>query len=228
MAVAGYSRPVLTADLVRLYPTLFHTAADGSWPSICEHGLLSTEALLDRWEVAEPTRRQLLTTVRATSTVLEHPQHGKAVVRDQGPLYEPTLSERLDGLSVQEWLALLNERVFFFLRRDRVMELVNARAYRQKPCVIISVDTASLIETYEQSIELARINTGFARPNVPGRRNRATFAPIAAYPHPAREDPSATRPTDVRELTVIGGVPNIMRHVVRVERVVDGEITLLT
>jgi len=77
-----YSQPVLTSDLVWLYPFLFHTAADGSWPNIREHGLLSTAAMLKLWEVEDGQRRELLKTVRADSVVIEHPRLGSAVVRD--------------------------------------------------------------------------------------------------------------------------------------------------
>jgi hypothetical protein len=220
----GYSRPVLTADLVRLYPTLFHTAADGSWPSIREHGLLSTAALLDRWEVAEPTRHELLTTVRGESTVVEHPVHGTAVVRDQGPIHEPSLEAALTDLSVEQWLQRLNERVFFFLQRSQVDALVTARRYRAHPSLVISVDTASLIAAYESQIELCRINSGFAQRHSKSPRGSGTFMSIAAYPHPQRKEPVRADRPDVKELTVIGGVPDIVRHVTRVQRIVGGEV----
>jgi len=35
------------AELLQDCPTLYHMAERGSWPSIREHGLLSTSALLD-------------------------------------------------------------------------------------------------------------------------------------------------------------------------------------
>jgi hypothetical protein len=225
MAAAGYSRPVLAADLVRLYPTLFHTAVDGSWPSIREHGLLSTEGLLDRWEVAEQTRRELLTTVRAESTVIEHPVHGIAVVRDQGPLHPPSLQAALIDLTVEQWLQLLNERVFLFLQRSQVDALVGARQYRDHPNLVISVDTASLVAAYESRVELCRINSGFAQRHNHTSRGSATFLPIAEYEHPARAVPRSGAAYDVKEFTVVGGVPDLVDHVVRVERVV-GEVVV--
>lgn len=220
----GYSRPVLTADLVRLYPTLFHTAADGSWPSIREHGLLSTAALLDRWEVAEPTRRELLTRVRGESTVVEHPVHGTAVVRDQGPIHEPSLEAALTDLSVEQWLSRLNERVFFFLQRSQVDALVTARRYRAHPSLVISVDTASLVAAYESKIELCRINSGFAQRHNHTPRGSTTFQSIAEFEHPERAVPKSGSTYDVKELTVIGGVPDLSAHIDRVERVVGGDV----
>ena len=44
------------ADLVRIYPRLFHMAEDGSLTSIQAHGLLSTTALLDLYEIGGPVR----------------------------------------------------------------------------------------------------------------------------------------------------------------------------
>ena len=39
--------------LISRYPTLYHMAEDGSWESIQRHGLLSTSALLDRFEIED-------------------------------------------------------------------------------------------------------------------------------------------------------------------------------
>ena len=39
------------ADLVRIYPRLFHMAEDGSLPSIQANGLLSATALLDLYGI---------------------------------------------------------------------------------------------------------------------------------------------------------------------------------
>ena len=48
------------AELVRLYPRLFHMAEPDAWPQILRHGLRSTSALLDLFEVSEPDRTRLL------------------------------------------------------------------------------------------------------------------------------------------------------------------------
>lgn len=215
---------MLTSDLVRLYPFLFHTAVDGSWPSIREHGLLSTAAILDKWEVDATSRRELLTMVRAESTVLEHPVYGAAVVRDQGPIHEGSLRESLTDLSVEQWLQTLNERVFFFLQRGQVDGLVGARRYRDTPSLVLVIDTASLVAAHEERIELCRINSGFAQRHSKSPRGSETFMAIADYPHPQRAAPARADRPDVKELTVLGGVPDIVRHVRTVERVVGGEV----
>ena len=43
------------------YPVLYHLSHAGSWPTIQRLGLLSTERLLDVFDVAEPRRTDLLT-----------------------------------------------------------------------------------------------------------------------------------------------------------------------
>jgi len=47
---------------------------------------------------------------------------------------------------------------------------------------------------------------------------------IADYPHPHRAAPVRADRPDVKELTVLGGVPDIAQHVRSVERVVGGEV----
>ena len=43
---AGLASAMLTADLVRLYPKLFHMAEEDSWSSIQRHGLLTAEGMV--------------------------------------------------------------------------------------------------------------------------------------------------------------------------------------
>jgi Family of unknown function (DUF7002) len=93
-------------------------------------GRRRTEALLDRFEVAEPQRTELLTRRRAVSVTISHPEHGTAVVRDNIPLSESKLAAALTDMTVEQWLRLLNSKVFFWLQRERVNRLLGARAYR--------------------------------------------------------------------------------------------------
>jgi hypothetical protein len=123
---------MLLTDLVRLYPELFHMADEHSWPSIQRHGLLPTNALLDRWEVETPGTEALLSRLRAGSVVIEHDTYGSAVIRDQKPLNHEALASALVDLSVEEWLEELNSRSFMFLQRERLFTLLNARSYRDR------------------------------------------------------------------------------------------------
>lgn len=210
------------ADLVRLYPEAYHMAADGSWPSIARHGLLSTAALVERWEIGEPgIRSSLLEQRRPESVAIEHPDHGVALVRDHKPINEAALADALIDMTPEQWFKVLNERVFFFLQKRRLESLLGA--YSKAPQIVITVDTGSLVAAHEARIELCRINSGFAQPHNKSPRNRRSFLPIAEYPHRALAVANL-RGIDIAELTVLGGVPDVTAHVFRVERVFCGEV----
>ena len=210
---------MLTADLIRLYPELHHMAADASWPSIEKHGLLSTAALVDRWEINDPdARAALLQQRRDESRVIQHYAYGPATVRDQKPIHVESLATALVDMTVPEWLGVLNQRVFFFLQRERLSGLLNAGGYKKQAHTVITLDTASFVAAHEEEIELCAINSGFAQRHNKTPRGRGTFLPIADYKHPARDVVREKSPWDVAELCVKGGVGDIADHVIRVER----------
>jgi len=165
-------------DLTRLYPEAYHMAADGSWPSIARHELLSTAALVERWEIGEPgIRSSLLMRRRPESVAIEHPTHGVAFVRDHKPINEAALADALIDMTPEQWFEVLNERVFFFLQKRRLESLLGA--YLKAPQIVITVDTGSLVAAHKERIELCRINSGFAQPHNKSPRNRRSFLPIA-------------------------------------------------
>lgn len=95
--------------------------------------------------------------------------------------------------------------------------MLGAGAYKNQEHIVLKVCTASIVTKHHGSIELSPMNSGATRPwRHP--RGSDTFLPIAEYPY---EQWRKARPRGDRvvELTVIGGVPNIMDHVeeVRVE-----------
>jgi hypothetical protein len=204
-------------ELVRLYPRLYHMAAPDAWPQIVRLGLLSTEALLDRFEVAEPQRTELLTRRRAWSIRISHSEHGIAVVRDNIPLSESKLAAALTDMTVEQWLRLLNSKVFFWLQRERVKRLLDARAYRDRNHLIITVDTRLLLDQVGyDSVTLSRINTGSTAYRA-APRGRDTFKQIADYPHPPRRR-ALKSASDIAELSVAGAVADIVSVAVHAER----------
>jgi hypothetical protein len=142
---------------------------------------------------------------------------GTAVVRDQIPLHPGKLAACLqDDTTVPEFLELLNRRVFFWLQEVRLERLFGARAYRDREHLVITIDTARLLEHVgDDGVTLSRINTGStvfkAAP-----RSRHTFKSIAAYPHPARVRPSASG-ADIAELCVHDLVADITHVADRAE-----------
>jgi hypothetical protein len=215
---------VLTKDLIRLYPELYHVAADGAWAGIERHGLLSVAALVTRWGVRQGApQAAILTRRRGESIELTHPDYGTAVIRHQKAMHESSLAGALEDLSPSEWYAMLNDRVFFFLQKNRLDELLSARSYRDDAHTVITVDTRSLLTAHEDDIELTRVNTGFAQRFSAEPRGRDSFQSIEEFPHPTRAHAS-TKVLDVAELAVRRGVRDITKHVKRVERVRDGTV----
>jgi hypothetical protein len=191
-------------------------AEDGSWPSIRQNGLLSTESLLDLFEVDPARKEELLTTVRRESSLVEHPTHGTAVVRDQKPMSLSKLEACLEGMKPEEWLSCLNQRVFFWLQEARLERMMQAPPYRGREHLVLVVDTARLVDAHQESIVLSRINSGATLFDPPSR-GKDTFRPIADYDHPNRARALAGA-SDVAELAVLGGVPDISDVVIRAER----------
>ena len=155
---------------------------------------------------------------RAESVTISREGLPNAIVRDQKPMTKSALKKCLtDGLTPKQWFETLNERVFFWLSRERLRRLLGARAYRGRPHTVLTVDTASLIEAHRDRIELSPLNSGATIYN-PQPRGRDTFLPIIDYPFVERR---RTRKIDkaVVELVVRGGVPDIAKHLIAAHRV---------
>jgi hypothetical protein len=202
-------------ELVATYPHLYHIAEAGSWEGIRQHGLLSTSALLDLFEVDGDLRVALESARRPESVTITHPLHGTAVVRDQIPLRQGPLERCLVGMTPAEWYRELNRRVFFWVSEQRVEGLLQGRAYRDRAHDVLTVDTASLIAAHEDEITLAPINTGSTIYN-PRPRGVGTFLPITDYPFDEWRRRRSRRAA-VAELAVLGGVRDIVEHTLVVE-----------
>lgn len=209
-------------DLIKNFPRLWHMAEDKSFESIVEHGLLSTSALLDLYEIKCDERRVLERQRRPESVLLKKEGLPSAVVRDQKPMTASALEKCLqDGLTAEEWFEILNARAFFWLSRKRLRRLLGARAYRDRPQTVLTLDTKSLVEAHRGKIELSPLNSGSTiyRP-VP--RGRGTFLPIAEYPFDAWQKKRSTEDAVV-ELVVRGGVPDILKYLIAAHRVHGGK-----
>ena len=168
-------------DLSRFYPRLYHVTAVENWETIQQHGLLSTSTLLDLFEVDGNRRFRIAHQRRPDFVMLEHPVHGRAILRDNKPLIESKLNNCLkDGLTPKDWYAILNDRVFFWPTWQRVETLLKAAAYRSSRHLVIEVPTDQLIEGYSDRIELSPMNSGatvpFAHP-----RGLNTFTALDEY-----------------------------------------------
>ena len=199
-------------ELIRVSPTLFHMAERGAWPAIRQHGLLSTSALLDLYDVTGGPREALEARRRATITRLIRPGLPGATLRDQKPMSDAALARCLtDGMTASDWYRLLNGKVFFWLSRERLAKLLNATPYRGRDHDVLELDTAALIAAYRPAITLSPINSGSTIRN-PVPRGPHTFQPIEAYDyaHWRRKRRSGDR---VVELAIAHAVPDIGRFV---------------
>jgi hypothetical protein len=208
---------VTEAEFIAAYPRLWHMTQDGAWPALQARGLLSTSALLDLYGIEGEAREALELRRRATSVSLRAPGLHEAVLRDQGPLNEAKLSRCLDdGLTPSDWLRRLNGQVYFWLKRERLAELLSGRVYRDGAHTVLTVDTASLLAAHGQRVRLSPINSGATLYNPP-RRGLSTFRTITD--HPLGEN---GRKTPVAEFVVEGGVADIADHVLAVHRTHGG------
>ena len=202
---------VTPSQLAHHYPRLYHMADGASWGGLQRHGLLCTAAIVQLFEVPSESAVRILQRQRTESVRIEHPVHGKAVIRDQKPLNRKKLEGCLKDCSFEHWLEMLNSRVFFWLTRERLLTLMCAREYCAQTHVVLTLDTLSLVQDFSESITLAPMNTGNARPFA-HPRGLQTFSHISQYPFAARlpRGPYYT----VVELAVEGGIPNLAKYLV--------------
>lgn len=205
---------ITVEELLERYPVLYHMASHGAWPMIQKHGLLSTERLVTLFEVPEPRRSLLLRTQRRASEPLHHPKHGDAVLRDQKPLSAKNLGRCLTDCDAPTWYGILNERVFFWLDPKRLLTLMSATEYAGKVHTILEIETAGIVKAHAERIELAHMNTGNTLP-FPHPRGRTTFRRLQDYDYERRR--RLANYSAVVELTVLGGVEDIKKHIIKVE-----------
>lgn len=209
------------SDLVKTYPRLWHMAEDGSWDSIRERGLLSTNALLDLYRVYGARRVELESSRRPESVTLRRSGLPDAVIRDQKPMSDEALARcLLDGITPAQWYEKLNKRTFFWLSKERLHRLLGAPDYRNQPQIVLTLDTRSLVAALRHQIELSPINSGSTRFN-PQPRGHDTFLPINDYPFERWQRQRRSLIDAVAEMTVLYSVPNVGQHVVAVHRVVN-------
>lgn len=210
-------------DIERLiadHPYLYHMAEKDSWPSIQQFGLWSTSALLDHHHITGQARFQHESQHRPEKTILHSPHFATTVLRDQKPMNDSRLHVALkDGLTPRNWYEILNSKTFFWVSLDRLLTLLNARAYRNEEHDVLKLRSEPLIRAYRERILLCHMNSGNTFP-MPHARGRGTFAPIENFPVASNGRP--LKP--VVELVVEYGVPDIAQYVISVDRMRGGDV----
>ena len=168
------------------------------------------------FEVEGKLRQEIECEHRRESVEISHPIYGMAVIRDQKPMSDGALEKcLLDGMKPTDWYQTLNRKVFFWATRQRLLRLLNGRAYRDRTHDVLTVDTERLLAIHADQITLCPYNSGSTIFN-PVERGANTFLSIADYPY---EDWKQKRGNDaVVEVAVDTGVPNVDNIVIKVER----------
>lgn len=205
----------MTPDqLVTDYPRVYHMAEVGTWPSIKQHGLLSSNEVARRSGAQGAAAAALRRGHRAGKVTVAVPGVGDVVLRDQIPMHPDRITRALPaGVSAGDWYELINDRVFFWAEEHRLHRLLNGREYGHLEHDVLTLDTASLVQAHHERIRLCHMNSGNTFPAMT-KRGPEIFKPIAAY-----EVTRTGRPKKaVVEVTVVGGVPDIRQHVVEARR----------
>ncbi len=207
---------MLAEALAARHPRLFHRTAPGTLPGSLRPGLLSTSELLTLFEVPCEVRAALEAAPRPDGVVLRHPVQGQATLTDNLPLSVAALAGCLDdGVTPAAWLRLLNRRVFFWADEAGLQRLLGARLNRGRARTVLVLDTLGVVSDCAERVELSAINSG-ATMRRPARRGLATFTPLAAAPSLGAWRRLRGGRDDVREVTVLDGVPDIGRYVMEV------------
>ena len=197
-------------EIIARHPLLYHMAEAGKWENIQRHGLLSTVALLRLFEVSEPQRSAIGSRYRGSRAVIRHGDYGCAVIREQTPMPPGKLGLALTDMEPSEWYQLLNGKVFFWSTESRLVSFLQAKSHRDRPHDVLTVCTRSLVVQHAAETTLSPINSGTVRMPT-HRRGSNTFQTIADYTCKTKRECFA-------ELAVEGGVTDIERHTLSVDR----------
>ena len=169
------------AQIITQYPVLYHMAEVGSWPSIKRHGLLSVTALLDMFNYQGATREAIESRWRPKIVTIKHDAHGTAAIRDQAPMPPEALRGVLDGMTPCEWYRVINGKTFLWATKERLLNFLDAKAYRNTPHIVLKVDTHELLMRDANRVSLTHYITGSVSRFRTPRRGRYTFRGIPDY-----------------------------------------------
>ncbi|SEB11850.1 DUF7002 family protein [Paraburkholderia sartisoli] len=203
---------------VERYPTLYHMAEQGTWPSIRALGLLSTSAALDHYDVTGD-ERTLHEVSHRPEKVAIGPAGDQIILRDQKPMEPTRLEKALQGVTPSGWYQFLNNKVFMWAQEHRLFGLLNARAYKRLEHDVLTIDTAALMERHANRVWLCPMNSGNTFP-MPHIRSLETFQRIADYPTKRNGAPQK----EVVEVVVDYSIPDIADFVIEVRRIKGEEV----
>lgn len=210
-------------QLWQRYPVLYHIAWGGSWPSIKEHGLLSSKALLQSYGKSDEEIKALTQARRQHWVEIDHPSRPPAVLRDQKPLSDGGLRRALPAhVEPWQWYDLINSMVFFWPTKKRLRTMISAPTYEEVDHDVLIIDTATLVRLEGPNMRLSRMNSGSTR-RMAHPRDMNLFKRFEDYPFDSRLRKQG-REGAVAEVCVTERVGRIREAVVDVKRGLAEEI----
>ena len=204
-------------QLAEYYPRLFHMAWHGSWPGIREHGLLSTQSLVELYRLDPEQSRAILQQHRPNWVEISCDGLGRATVRDQRPMDDKGVRRALGVNDTSQWYELLNSLVFLWPTIERLRTMMSARAYAGMSHDLLVLDTAKLVEHHRDEIRLSPMNSGATKP-FPHPRDLDLFKRFEEFPFDDRLK-SHKPARAVAEVCVVEGIRDIGDLVVDVRTV---------
>jgi hypothetical protein len=120
-----------------------------------------------------------------------------------------------DGLTAEDWLAILNGYVFFWAQPAYAENLREAQNNRTRAKALLVFDTLTLFRAHFPRVGLSPINSGATRTET--RRGLATFASAGITDWKAwRRQRSPTVLDSIKEIVVRDAVPDADRHLLEV------------
>lgn len=180
---------------------LFHATAYGAWESIRETGLRTASKLLaDAGRGPLPGLREAAIGLDVEGTPAE--------LRDQRALMRSRIEAHLDGIGLDEWLEILDERVHLFARQKELTSLLTR--YQGEGQDLLVFDTARTLSAAGDRVEVATVVSAAPEPWANCRcRGRDTFVPLALFEGSV---------DDIEEVTIVGGMEDVVPLVSRVVR----------
>ena len=207
-------------QLIEYYPRLYHMAWAGSWKSIEQHGLLSTQELL---KLYQRNTKKLIAEHRPHWVEIKREGLPHAVLRDQKPMSDAGVRAALGGRQEpSEWYSFINSMVFFWPTKARLETMMSADAYQGMQHDLIVVDTRRLVEGEFKAIRLSHMNSGATRP-IAHRRDLGIFKTIDDFPFDNRKKLYGLRKA-LAEVCVMGGVKAIREYAIDVKTVSTGDL----
>jgi len=179
----------------QLFPRLYHLTFASNLPGIEQHGLHSANSLADLHAFAPDEREASIVLRRRCIQNL----HGISL-RDQHAASEKKMKSCLVGITIPDWLTLLNSKIFFFVEKEKALRL--AEVYASYSNILLEVDTTALLATHASHITLSRINTGSFIHN-PRPRGRSSFIPLDEFVYRKSRDTPAEFTLDAPILNIL-------------------------